>query len=94
MTNNFAGHLQIGTNFSDRSTSTEDTIISDSSIHYPILDKSSMSLYTTYDSDLITASNFRLTKPVGFIGTDVDSFFGQDSSIDCVSDVGRTNETH
>jgi len=40
-----------------------------------------MTLQTTADTDLITASYFGLKKSVDLIGTDVNSVFGQDSSI-------------
>ena len=78
---NFAGYVVLGRDIGDNPTNTEDTIISDSSLRYPIIDTMPMSLQTPYSSDLITASNFRLTKSVDLIGTDVGSVFGQDSSV-------------
>lgn len=78
---NFYGVVQIGRDIGDNPATTQDLIISDSSIHYPIFDASSMQLWSTTSSDLITASNFKLTKSVGFEGTDLESVFTQDSSV-------------
>jgi len=78
---NFGGYVVIGSNIGDNPANTEDTIITDSSLRYPIVDIMPMTLQTPYSYDLITASYFRLTKSVELIGTDVDTVFGQDSSI-------------
>ena len=76
---NYEGYLSIGS--SPANTQDLNTIISDASLRYPIIDTAPMTLLTTNNSDLITATNLRLTNSVDLIGTDVNSVFGQDGSV-------------
>lgn len=78
----FYGYITLGSDIGSSPLQTEDQIISDSSIHHPVIDISAMQIYsTTWASDQITASNFRITKSVELSGTDLNTVFYQDSSI-------------
>lgn len=77
----FFGQVVLGSDIGSNPENTEDLIISDASIRYPIIDAGSATLLSTNASDLISATNFTLTKSVGILGSDVDSVFGQDPSI-------------